>query len=133
LLNENLSRFKAIKESGLDVAMSVAYLGFPGDLTTVTRSDFHGRLHRGMAKQLVKLLEPHQPFFIEEPLLPGHIAEFKELVGQTSVPIAVSTHEGHCLAKVASDGDHSSGRGSTPAWTFDRTLCVCFFGSFAWY
>ncbi len=27
--------------------------------------DFHGRLHKGMAKQLAKLLEPYQPLFIE--------------------------------------------------------------------
>ena len=27
--------------------------------------DFHGRLHKGMARQLAKLLEPHQPMFIE--------------------------------------------------------------------
>lgn len=73
--------------------MSVAYLEFRGDLMTSTRSDFHGRLHRGMAKQLVKLLEPLQPFFVEEPLLPGHIAEFKDLIGQTSVPIAVGTDQ----------------------------------------
>ncbi len=27
--------------------------------------DFHGRVHKGMAKQLAKLLEPYQPLFIE--------------------------------------------------------------------
>jgi len=27
--------------------------------------DFHGRLHKGMAKQLARLLEPHQPLFIQ--------------------------------------------------------------------
>lgn len=27
--------------------------------------DFHGRLHKGMAKQLAKLLEPLSPLFIE--------------------------------------------------------------------
>jgi len=27
--------------------------------------DFHGRLHKGMARQLARLLEPYQPLFIE--------------------------------------------------------------------
>ncbi|GFZ42318.1 hypothetical protein JCM24511_00033 [Saitozyma sp. JCM 24511] len=103
LLNENLTRFKAIKEAGLDVAI-----------------DFHGRLHRGMAKQLVKLLEPHQPFFVEEPLLPGHIAEFKDLIGQTSVPIALGERlytrldvrpylEASCMDIIQPDLAHAGG------------------------
>ncbi|MCP5883133.1 D-galactonate dehydratase, partial [Klebsiella pneumoniae] len=31
--------------------------------------DFHGRVHRGMAKQLAKQLEPLGLLFIEEPIL----------------------------------------------------------------
>lgn len=54
-----------------------------------THSDFHGRLHKGMAKQLAVLLEPHRPYFIEEPLLPGHIPELKEYMGHTAVPVAL--------------------------------------------
>lgn len=35
--------------------------------------DFHGRLHKGMARQLAHLLEPHQPLFIEGTSCPrGH-------------------------------------------------------------
>ena len=62
-------------------------------LTFVRRNlrDFHGRCHKGMAKQLAGLLEPHRPFFIEEPVLPGHIAEMKEIYGLTKIPIAVSS------------------------------------------
>jgi galactonate dehydratase len=44
-----------------------------------------------MAKQLAQLLEPHRPLFIEEPLLPGHINELKDLYNKTTIPIAVST------------------------------------------
>ncbi len=51
--------------------------------------DFHGRLHKPMAKQLCQLLEPHRPLFVEEPLLPGHPDEMKELYNSTSIPIAV--------------------------------------------
>jgi hypothetical protein len=53
-------------------------------------SDFHGRVHKGMAKQLAQLLEPHRPLFIEEPLLPGHVNELKDLYNKTTIPIAVS-------------------------------------------
>jgi len=44
-----------------------------------------------MAKQLAQLLEPHRPLFIEEPLLPGHVNELKDLYNKTTIPIAVST------------------------------------------
>jgi L-alanine-DL-glutamate epimerase-like enolase superfamily enzyme len=56
----------------------------------LTSSDFHGRVHKGMAKQLAQLLEPHRPLFIEEPLLPGHVNELKDLYNKTTIPIAVS-------------------------------------------
>ena len=52
-------------------------------------SDFHGRIHKAMAKQLAGLLEPYRPFFIEEPVLPGYIPELKELYGLTKIPIAL--------------------------------------------
>lgn len=51
--------------------------------------DFHGRVHKPMAKQLAKLLEPHQPLFIEEPLLSEHLPGIKTLAEQTSCPIAL--------------------------------------------
>lgn len=57
-------------------------------------SDFHGRVHKPLAKQLVKLLEPHRPLFVEEPLLPGHPNEMKDLYNKTSIPIAVSVDRG---------------------------------------
>jgi galactonate dehydratase len=54
------------------------------------KSDFHGRVHKTLAKQLAKALEPHQPLFIEEPLLPGQVPEMEKLYQKTSIPIAVS-------------------------------------------
>lgn len=51
--------------------------------------DFHGRLHKGMAKQLAKLLEPHRPLFIEEPMLPTQPEEIADLAKQISTPIAL--------------------------------------------
>ena len=47
-LTETVSRVAQVKSIGLDVGIA-----------------FHGRLHKPMAKQLAKLLEPLQPLFIE--------------------------------------------------------------------
>jgi galactonate dehydratase len=58
-------------------------------LTLGSYRDFHGRVHRPLAKQLAKALEPHRPLFIEEPLLPGQQQELKSLYGMTGIPIAV--------------------------------------------
>ena len=51
--------------------------------------DFHGRVHRAMAKVLVKELEPYRPMFIEEPVLPEHGEALREIVRHTSTPIAL--------------------------------------------
>jgi galactonate dehydratase len=50
--------------------------------------DFHGRLHRGMAKVLAKELEPFHLMFVEEPVLSEHNDALRELAMHTSVPIA---------------------------------------------
>ncbi|WP_336856496.1 galactonate dehydratase [Sinomonas albida] len=51
--------------------------------------DFHGRVHRAMAKTLIKELEPYHPAWIEEPLAPGFESELRHLVGPgCSIPIA---------------------------------------------
>jgi galactonate dehydratase len=51
--------------------------------------DFHGRVHKPMAKQLARALEPHHPLFIEEPLLSEHIGGIKQLSELTTCPIAL--------------------------------------------
>ncbi|GGE26724.1 galactonate dehydratase [Pullulanibacillus camelliae] len=50
--------------------------------------DFHGRVHKPMAKILVKELEPFRPMFIEEPVLPENNEALRELAHFTSTPIA---------------------------------------------
>ncbi len=50
--------------------------------------DFHGRVHKSMAKTLVKELEPYRPMFYEEPLLPEHLDFLPELSRHTSIPLA---------------------------------------------
>jgi len=50
--------------------------------------DFHGRIHRGMAKTIMKELEPVRPMFIEEPVLSENNESLKVLQQMTSTPIA---------------------------------------------
>lgn len=50
--------------------------------------DFHGRVHKPMAKVLIKELEPFKPMFIEEPILPENNEALKEIAQFTSTPIA---------------------------------------------
>ncbi|PUU80476.1 enolase C-terminal domain-like protein [Tuber borchii] len=71
-LQSSVERLKAVKAVGLDAGL-----------------DFHGRIHKPMAKQLAKLLEPHQPLFIEEPLLSEHPEAVKHFSQQTTIPIAL--------------------------------------------
>ncbi|KAM0720415.1 hypothetical protein Q7P37_004551 [Cladosporium fusiforme] len=71
-LESSVERLKTVKALGIDAGV-----------------DFHGRLHKPMAKQLAKALEPHHPLFIEEPLLSEHPESVKELYGLTTCPIAL--------------------------------------------
>ncbi|KAH9932982.1 enolase C-terminal domain-like protein [Fomitopsis serialis] len=64
-LQETVSRVRDVRALGLDVGV-----------------DFHGRVHKGMAKQLARLLEPLQPLFIEEPLLATQPLEIADLSKQ---------------------------------------------------
>ncbi len=50
--------------------------------------DFHGRVHKGMAKVLAKELEPFKPMFIEEPVLAENNEALIELARHTTIPIA---------------------------------------------
>lgn len=50
--------------------------------------DFHGRVHKGMAKVLAKELEPFHPLFLEEPVLPEHLEVLREISQHTTIPIA---------------------------------------------
>ncbi len=50
--------------------------------------DFHGRLHKAMAKVLARELEPFHPMFIEEPVLPEHNEALRDIANSCSIPIA---------------------------------------------
>ncbi|ANF24281.1 MAG: galactonate dehydratase [Pseudomonadales bacterium] len=51
--------------------------------------DFHGRVHKPMAKILIKELEAYRPMFIEEPVLSDNYEALKELAPLSCAPIAL--------------------------------------------
>jgi galactonate dehydratase len=50
--------------------------------------DFHGRVHRAMAVQLARALEPARPMFIEEPVLAENAEALAAVAAHTTIPIA---------------------------------------------
>lgn len=50
--------------------------------------DFHGRVHKPMAKVLAKKLEEFDPMFIEEPVLCENMEYFPEIAAACNIPIA---------------------------------------------
>ncbi|WP_028551596.1 galactonate dehydratase [Paenibacillus sp. UNC451MF] len=73
-VQEVLDRFAAVREvGGAQFGIGI---------------DFHGRVHKAMAKILVKELDPFRPMFIEEPVLPENNEALKEIAKYTSAPIA---------------------------------------------
>ena len=72
LFDEVVDRVKAAQEAGVDVGL-----------------DFHGRVHRPLAKQLAKVLEPLGLLFIEEPLLSENPEGLRQIAAVTSIPIAL--------------------------------------------
>ncbi|CCQ44445.1 D-galactonate dehydratase [Pseudarthrobacter siccitolerans] len=51
--------------------------------------DFHGRVHKPMAKVLIKELEPYKLMFIEEPVLSEHTSSLLDVLRNTPTPIAL--------------------------------------------
>jgi galactonate dehydratase len=50
--------------------------------------DFHGRVHRAMARPLLRALEQVHPLFVEEPVLPEQLESLHELRRHTTLPLA---------------------------------------------
>lgn len=50
--------------------------------------DFHGKVHKPMAKMLIRELESYHLMFVEEPILPMHNESLLDLKRSTSIPIA---------------------------------------------
>jgi galactonate dehydratase len=72
IFDEVIARVEAAQGAGMDVGL-----------------DFHGRVHRPMAKQLAKVLEPYGLLFIEEPLLSENHEGLAQLSQLVSTPIAL--------------------------------------------
>ncbi len=93
--------FTAVKMNGTDALQIVdSYKGIDEAVARIAevRSvvgphigigvDFHGRVHKPMAKVLAKELEPYRPMFIEEPVLSEYLDGLREISAHTSTPIA---------------------------------------------
>ncbi|KAB7644876.1 galactonate dehydratase [Polymorphobacter fuscus] len=65
-------RLALVRETGVDVGI-----------------DFHGRVHKPMARQLVRALEPLRPLFVEEVLTSEQPEAIAQLAAQTVLPIAL--------------------------------------------
>ena len=67
-----IERVAAVKAEGLDAGL-----------------DFHGRVHKAMARRLAERLHEVEPLFIEEPLLSENIEGLEQLSRMTNIPIAL--------------------------------------------
>jgi galactonate dehydratase len=70
--DEVIKRVEAAQATGMDVGL-----------------DFHGRVHRPLAKQLAKALEPLGLLFIEEPLLSENLEGLAQIASLVATPIAL--------------------------------------------
>lgn len=68
-----LARVAAVRDAGPDLDIGI---------------DFHGRVHKAMAKVLAHELEPFRLMFIEEPVLSENLEALKEIARHTTIPIA---------------------------------------------
>ncbi|UDM52719.1 galactonate dehydratase [Cupriavidus sp. MP-37] len=69
-----VARFAAVREAvGRDVGVGI---------------DFHGRVRRPVAKVIAKAIEPFDPMFYEELLLPGNTDALREVARTCAVPLA---------------------------------------------
>ncbi|MFT9366880.1 MAG: galactonate dehydratase [Gluconobacter sp.] len=82
--------------------------------------DFHGRVHKPMAKVLARELQPFDLMFIEEPVLSENFEALPEIAAQTSIPIALGERlfsrwdfkrilEQGCVDIIQPDPSHSGG------------------------
>lgn len=68
-----LARVAAVRDAGPDLDIGI---------------DFHGRVHKAMAKVLAHELAPFRLMFIEEPVLSENLEALREIAHHTTIPIA---------------------------------------------
>jgi galactonate dehydratase len=71
-----------------EAAESFAALRAAGGKDVDIGIDFHGAISPQNAKLLIKILEPHQPMFIEEPVQCQYVDAMAEIARGTHLPIA---------------------------------------------
>ncbi len=79
-----IDNYKVVEDVLARVGSIRDELGYKIDIAL----DFHGRVHKAMARVLMKELEPYKLMFIEEPVLTENEEAFVELRRHTSIPIA---------------------------------------------
>ncbi len=79
-----IDSFKKVEQAVERVAVIRDALGYDLDVAV----DFHGRVHKSMAKVLAKELDPYHLMFIEEPVLSENIEALREITKYTATPIA---------------------------------------------
>ena len=79
-----IDSFKKVQAVSDRVAAIREALGYDMDIAV----DFHGRVHKSMAKVLAKELDPYHLMFIEEPVLAENLEALRDIVNVTSTPIA---------------------------------------------
>ncbi len=103
LFDEVVTRVEAAQSEGMDVGL-----------------DFHGRVHKPMAKQLAKALESLGLLFIEEPLLSENHEGIAQIAQLVSTPIALGERlysrwdfkplfEARCVDIIQPDLSHAGG------------------------
>lgn len=74
-LRAAVSRVEVLREAlgdGIDIAL-----------------DFHGRFSTAATRQILPLLEPLLPMFVEEPVTPEYSRDLRRITESTSIPIAI--------------------------------------------
>ena len=79
-----IDSYKKVDAVAERVAAIREELGYDMDIAV----DFHGRVHKPMAKVLAKALSPYHLMFIEEPVLPQNNEALRDIAGVTDTPIA---------------------------------------------
>lgn len=71
----------------------VERIGLVRDCGIEVAVDFHGRMHKPMARTALKAIEPLRPMFAEEALLGENPIALRQLADHTSVPLALGERQ----------------------------------------
>jgi galactonate dehydratase len=78
----------SLAEINAIVARLAAARGVLGDSRDVA-IDLHGRVGVAAARRILHAVEDQHPLFVEEPVLPEHLHHLREVIGSSTVPVAL--------------------------------------------